>query len=231
VTDYRNRRILAEAARVECWRTGPILRAATWTVAIELWRQAGRAAELGQPAGRKPLGLDAPENGLDRAGAPVGWLVRGDSPDGYLQPAGAPAPGYYVSTTALQDPKWRDTDPRRYFDAAALPGFVLPGHDLDPYRVQLGDYALVQFGPYRIWAQAFDRGPAGKMLELSVAACNALGIPDCARSGGVKGGVSITILPGSRKMSGPVTKPQLIEEINRAGIAAARAVGLRIGPG
>jgi hypothetical protein len=68
------------------------------------------------------------------------------------------------------------------------------------------------------------------MLELSVAACQALGIPDCARSGGVKGGVSITILPGSRKMSGPVTKPQLIEEINRAGIAAARAVGLRIGP-
>jgi hypothetical protein len=47
VTDYRNRRILAEAARSECWRTGPILRAATWTVAIELWRQAGRAAELG----------------------------------------------------------------------------------------------------------------------------------------------------------------------------------------
>ena len=183
-----------------------------------------------QPPGRKPLGLDAPENGLDRAGAPVGWLVRGDSPDGYLQPAGAPAPGYYVSTTALQDPKWRDTDPRRYFDAAALPGFVLPGHDLDPYRVQLGDYALVQFGPYRIWAQAFDRGPAGKMLELSVAACQALGIPDCARSGGIKGGVSITILPGSRKMSGPVTKPQPIDEINRAGIAAARAVGLRIGP-
>lgn len=47
MTDYRHRRILAEAARVECWRTGPILRAATWTVAVELWRQAGRAAELG----------------------------------------------------------------------------------------------------------------------------------------------------------------------------------------
>lgn len=47
MSDYRNRRILAEAARVECWRTGPILRAATWTVAIELWRQASRAAELG----------------------------------------------------------------------------------------------------------------------------------------------------------------------------------------
>jgi len=181
------------------------------------------------PPGRIPLGLDAPENGLDR-GRPVGWLVREDSPEGYIQPAGAPAPGYYMSTTALIDPRWRDTDARRYFDAAALPGFVLPGRGLGPWRVQLGDVALVQFGERRVWAQAFDVGPAGHMLELSIAACLALGIPDCARSGGTEKGVSITILPGSRKWFGPVVKPQPVDEINRAGIAAARAVGLRIGP-
>lgn len=181
------------------------------------------------PSGRRPLGLDAPENGLDR-GRPVGWLVREDSPEGYIQPAGTPAPGYYMSTTALIDPRWRDTDARRYFDAAALPGFVLPGRGLSPWRVQLGDVALVQFGERRVWAQAFDVGPAGHMLELSIAACLALGIPDCARSGGTEKGVSITILPGSRKWFGPVVKPQPVDEINRAGIAAARAVGLRIGP-
>lgn len=181
------------------------------------------------PSGRRPLGLDAPENGLGR-GLPVGWLVREDSPEGYIQSAGAPAPGYYMSTTALIDPRWRDTDARRYFDAAALPGFVLPGRGLSPWRVQLGDVALVQFGERRVWAQAFDVGPAGHMLELSIAACLALGIPDCARSGGTEKGVSITILPGSRKWFGPVVKPQPVDEINRAGIAAARAVGLRIGP-
>lgn len=187
-----------------------------------------RARSAWLPPGRGPLGLDAPENGLDEHGRPVGWLVREDSPDGYLQPLGAPAPGYYVSTTALQDHRWRETDPRRYFDAAALPGFVLPGHDLDPYRVHLGDVALVQWGPYRIWAQAFDVGPAGRMLELSVAACSALGIPDCARSGGVPGGVDITILPGSRKHFGRQPQPESIDEINRAGRAASAAVGLRI---
>ncbi len=186
---------------------------------------------LWQPAGRKPRGLDAPENGLDRAGRPVGWLVTETAPDGYIQPEGAPAPGFFVSTTSLIDQRWKQTDPKRYFDAAALPGFVLPGHDLDPYRVELGDLALVQWGTSRIWAQAFDRGPAGKMLELSMAACAALGIPDCARSGGVSAGVNITILPGSRKWFGPAgVKPQPQEEINRAGLAAARGVGLRIGP-
>lgn len=181
------------------------------------------------PSGRKPIGLDAPENGLDR-GRPVGWLVRENSPEGYIQPAGAPAPGYYVSQTALVDGRFRETDPRRYFDSAALPGFVLPRHDLDPWRVQLGDVALVQFGDRRVWAQAFDVGPAGHMLELSIAACLALGIPDCARSGGTEKGVNITILPGSRKWFGPVVKPQPVDEINSAGIAAARSVGLRIGP-
>ena len=179
------------------------------------------------PAGRKPLGLDAPENGLDLKGRPVGWLTTRAAPAGYIQPEGAPAPGYYASTTALQDPRWREHDPRRYFDAAALPGFVLPGRDLDPYRVQLGDVALVQWGPFKVWAQAFDIGPAGRMLELSVHACHALGIPDCARSGGVEDGVNITILPGSHRWFGRSPRPESLDEINRVGIAAARAVGLR----
>lgn len=182
------------------------------------------------PAGRKPLGLDAPENGLGRDGRPVGWLTTRDAPAGYIQPEGAPAPGYYVSTTALFDGVRREHDPRRYFDSAALPGFVLPGRDLDPYRVQLGDLALVQWGPYKIWAQAFDIGPAGRMLELSVQACHALGIPDCARSGGVPSGVDITILPGSRRWFGRPPRPESLDEINRVGIAAARAVGLQTGP-
>ena len=105
----------------------------------------------------------------------------------------------------------------------------MPARDLDSYRVRLGDVALVQWGARKIWAQAFDIGPAGKMLELSVQACYALGIPDCARSGGVEDGVTITILPGSNRWFGRSPRPEDIDEINRVGIAAARAVGLRIG--
>jgi len=182
-----------------------------------------------RPAGRAPYGLDAPENGGSSPETGYGWLVR----DGraYIQPPGAPAPGFYVSQTALVDGRYRDTDPRRYFDAAALPGFVLPGRDLDPYRVHLGDLALVEYNGRRIWAQAFDVGPPGRMVELSIAACFALGIPDCARSGGTEEGVDITILPGSRKWFGGPPRPESLDEINRAGRAAARGVGLRIGPG
>lgn len=48
---------------------------------------------------------------------------------------------------------------------------------------------------------AYDVGPAdSERLEMSVKACEMLKIPNCARSGGTKSGVSITVLPGSRRL-------------------------------
>lgn len=182
---------------------------------------------LWRPAGRGPLGLDAPESGGRSPTDAWGWLLINGQP--YVQPEGAPAPGYYLSTTALQDQAYELTDPRRYFDAAALPGWVLPGRDLRRYGVDLGDLALIEHGPFRVWAQAFDAGNTGKMLELSIAACEALGIPDCARSGGVPSGVDITILPGSRiwlRNAAGSDMPGTAQEIERAGRTAGAAVGL-----
>lgn len=185
---------------------------------------------LWQPAGRGALGLDAPESGGRSPTDAWGWLLVDGQP--YVQPAGSAAPGAYMSTTALYDPAYEATDPRRWFDSAALPGWVLPAHDLRRYGVDLGDLALIEHGPYKTWAQAFDAGNPGRMVELSIAACAALGIPDCARRGGVSGGVNITILPGSRiwlRNSEGRPVPGTAQEIDRAGRAAAAAVGLRTG--
>jgi hypothetical protein len=183
------------------------------------------------PEGRAPYGLDAPENGgkrifagddevlyrawgflLDKHGEPV------------IQGLHDPAPGYYVSTTALRYESLPLTDPKSYFDSASLPGATLPGEDLLPYGVSLGDLALVKHGPYKVFVRFFDVGKSGDLLELSPAACDALGIPDRARDVGAEDGTSITIFPGS---SGLLAHPLAsADEIQTAGKRAAALHGL-----
>ncbi len=185
--------------------------------------------KLWLPAGRGPLGLDAPENGGHAPDDAWGWVVEDGAP--LVQGEGDPAPGYLVSTAALRDHRLPESDPASYFDSAGAPGWTLPAQDLERYGVQLGDLALVSFGPYKIWAQAFDSGHPAGLLELSVHACSALGIPDCGRAGGVKSGVDIVILPGSGTWLVDHLsrrRPGTTEEINEAGLAAARAVGMEL---
>lgn len=193
------------------------------------------------PEGRRlPMGLDAPENGLrvlrDTTGQVIGYrcfgVVAGEDGQPHLQGAEDPCPGAYLSTTSLIDGRWPPTSPNRYFDSVSLPGFVMPGHDLDEFHVLIGDLALIEYQGAEIWAQCFDTGNAGATkIELSVGACDALGIPSNARSGGCSSGVKVTILPGSRAMywDKGVVRPLSADQIQDAGRDAARAAGLRIG--
>jgi hypothetical protein len=178
------------------------------------------------PAGRAARGLDCPENGGETPGRAWGWLTQEGWP--VLQGEHDPAPGYYVSTTKLQDPAYRESDPRRYFDSAGAPGWTLPGRDLEKHGVGIGDLAWVELGGVGIWCQGFDRGNSGHLLELSVDACYRLGVRDCARSGGVRGGASITILPGSAHLLGG--RPSSPEAIRAAGERAVLLYGFKKGP-
>ena len=144
-----------------------------------------------QPPGRAPIGLDAPEN------------MTGPK---LLQMTG-PGAGSYLSKTALVHPGYREGDARRYFDSAAVPGWVIPRGAFAGQDVALGDLAIIASEDpetqeeIRVVAMAYDVGPAdSERLEMSVKACEMLKIPNCARSGGTKSGVSITVLPGSRRL-------------------------------
>lgn len=138
-----------------------------------------------QPPGRAPIGLDAPEN------------MTGPK---LLQMTG-PGAGSYLSKTALVHPGYREGDARRYFDSAAVPGWVIPRGAFAGQDVALGDLASLSYGGVTIWAQAYDIGPAdSERVEISVEACRQLGIPSCARSGGTTEGVDVVVLPGSRRM-------------------------------
>jgi hypothetical protein len=110
-----------------------------------------------------------------------------------------PAPGYYVSTTALYDPNNPNTrDPHRYVDAATIPYIVLHPKALNHAR--LGDFATVvnfQNGKISAAIVADVSAPDLPVGEGSIALAEALGINSSPRHGGKDGGVAYLIYPGS----------------------------------
>jgi hypothetical protein len=106
-----------------------------------------------------------------------------------IQTAADPAPGFYISTTSLEDPNCDRKDPRRYVNSEAVNFIVLPG------RLGLGakpgDFAVVirpATGVYD-YAVYADVGPANKIGEGLIAAYGSSGRPSSPKSGGVAHGI------------------------------------------
>jgi hypothetical protein len=53
-------------------------------------------------------------------------VVTGDDGEPVIQNRTDPAPGFYVSTTSLEDPRQAVTNPSRYVDATKIPYIVIP---------------------------------------------------------------------------------------------------------
>ena len=137
-------------------------------------------------------GLDA----LANAGSPGNWFgiyTRKGVP--IVQADTSPAPGFYISTTSLQDKSIKEAEPTRYVDAESIPYFVIN---------TANDSAC-----YAIFA---DTGPKNKIGEGSMALAKALGINSSPRSGGVDSGIVYILFPGSGD-----GKPKSIAEIKLAG--------------
>lgn len=103
-----------------------------------------------------------------------------------IQGPNDPAPGFYVSPTALQNKHLARADPRRYVDSLTIPYISLPGHHHDVLRASLGDLAMVINGQngHRCAAICADIGPRAKIGEGSIALAGALGLNGNARHGG-----------------------------------------------
>lgn len=162
-----------------------------------------------------------PDNssGLDylvNAGKPGSWwaLVTDDGrPSGnpIIQKDSDPAPGFYISTTSLEDGSRDRTDPRRYVDSATVPYIVLPGRF---NHGKLGDLAAVcrEDTGKVAFAVVADVGPANKIGEGSIALAERLGIPSNAKNGGIDHGITYIVFPNSGEHW-----PMTVEEINQAG--------------
>ncbi len=157
------------------------------------------------------LGLDSPSH----AGHPGNWwalVTDNEKTTGrpVVQGESDPAPGYYVSTTALYD---RDNpnprDPHRYVDALKIPYVVLHPKALGFAR--LGDFATVvnlQNGNISGAVVADVSAPNLPVGEGSIALAEALEIDSSPRHGGKDGDVAYLIYPGSGN-----GKPRPLEEI------------------
>jgi len=150
---------------------------------------------------------------LGNAGKPGNWwaLVTDNgrpSGDPVIQSGSDPAPGFYISTTSLEDESKDRRDPRRYVDAESINFFVLPGRL--GLGAQLGDFGVVvrpaaNDYDYAIYA---DVGPASKIGEGSIALAAALGIPSNPKNGGAGHGIIYIVFPGSRQ-GWPLTQAQI----------------------
>ena len=121
-----------------------------------------------------------------------------------------PAPGYYVSTTALYDsanPNPRD--PHRYVDSLMIPYVMLAPKALR--YAHLGDFATVvnlHNGKVAAAIVADESAPELPVGEGSIALADALGVDSNPRDGGKDKDIAYIIYPGSGN-----GKPRQLKEI------------------
>jgi hypothetical protein len=126
---------------------------------------------------------------LENAGHPGNWwgIATDRRGNPIVQGQFDPAPGAYVSTTALNIPGYADGTPGRYVDSEAVPGIVVPGSlaRMVP-GIVLGCRAQVERLDRNISVPAvvFDTGPATHLGEGSIALAKALGINPSPKTGG-----------------------------------------------
>lgn len=174
----------------------PTLERGAWTFTAGLAIDADGAPHAYALPGSGLIGLDLIAN----AGTPGHWygLACDNSGVPYVQGSQDPAPGYAVSTTALYDVSCAIGNPRRYVDASTIPYVVTPAELYRKDGVRMGDLAVVLRYDRVCYAIVADVGPHGHYGEASMACARQLGIDDSPRSGGVGGGVTYIIFPGSR---------------------------------
>jgi len=195
-----------------------------------VWRMPGKSAlffraGMAIDADGAPNAYHPEKKGIDHlgnAGRPGNWwalVTDNGKPSGtpVRQGPNDPFPGFYISTTALQDASKQRTDPGRYVDSRTVPYVALPPAVLAPRReggARLGDFVAVMNLTNDKVASAIvaDIGPKDKLGEGSIALAEALGIPSSPRTGGVKSHVAYGVFPRSGNR-----KPRPVEDISKGG--------------
>jgi hypothetical protein len=165
---------------------------------------AGMAIDAdGAPNAYGPSGTD-PLDYLANAGSEGDWWGIACDSDGnpYVQKVYHPYPGYYVSTTSLQNTQFPDTSPDHNLNSVEIPFIVLPTSDA--LGCQTGDLGLI----YNIntgdntYVIVGDRGP--EVGEASICAARCLSVDCDPKTGGCDSGVVYLIWAQSAKGWQPV---------------------------
>ena len=208
-----NSKLLTTLGGVDIYQAGSIVH---WTGGLTIDAD-------GSPYAYHPksnLGLD----NLANAGRPGNWWALACGAGGLpvIQIDEDPAPGFYVSTTALCDPRKFTSDPLKYVDSGTIPYVVLPRGlrtaETGKEALSLGDFALVinLANGHKVPAICADIGPSEQIGEGSIALANALDVPSSPRTGGCTYGIVTILFPGSRTTP---AWPHTVAEINAHVIA------------
>jgi Fungal chitosanase of glycosyl hydrolase group 75 len=134
---------------------------------------------------------------LANAGSPGNWwaIATNEGGEPFIQDNDSPAPGYYVSYTALEDKTKENWDQTKYPDASIMPYVVMPGHDL--FGEKMGDFCyVVNFANSKSCGAILgDIGPDNEIGEGSIALADLLKIPSDPRTGGIDKDVVYIIFP------------------------------------
>jgi Fungal chitosanase of glycosyl hydrolase group 75 len=135
---------------------------------------------------------------LANAGSPGNWwgiACSGDEP--FVQSSWHPAPGFYVSTTALCNPEYPENHPYRYVDSERYCFAVIPG---GASFAKLGDVGLAynQDTGDNMYFALGDVGPQDQIGECSMLLGRCLGLNPSPKTGGTsKRIINYVILPDS----------------------------------
>jgi hypothetical protein len=142
---------------------------------------------------------------LANAGKPGNWwgVYTDASGKPVTQSIYLPAPGYYISTTALIDSSQPADHPDRYLDSERYPFMVAPGNFGEGW--QLGDvgFCYNEKTTDNMYCATGDIGPKDKIGEVSILLASLLGINADPKKGGVSGGIVYVVFPGSNSVYRP----------------------------
>ncbi|WP_346188775.1 glycoside hydrolase family 75 protein [Rubritalea halochordaticola] len=164
--------------------------------------QSGMAIDAdGSPRAYGPAGTQ-PLDYLEDAGHPGNWwgVVTNALGEPVVQRQGDPYPGYYVSTTALQNFKYGVESPYRYVNSEKVAFLVVPPREAEKMNgIGLADLAVVwnRRNDTHQFCIVADIGPRKQLGEGSVYLADKLGINSNAKTGGQSGDVVYFIFPKS----------------------------------
>ena len=135
---------------------------------------------------------------LANAGSPGNWWgIYAPNGEPVVQSIYHPAPGYYISTTALFNPVYPEDHPDRYIDSERYPFCVIPSSFGQGWK--LGDVGLClnQRSGDNMYCATADIGPADHIGEVSMLLAKCLGLKPDPKSGGCESGIVYVVFPGS----------------------------------
>jgi hypothetical protein len=136
---------------------------------------------------------------LANAGNPGNWwgILTDSSGKPVIQSIYHPAPGYYVSTTALTNPAYSEDHPDHYIDSERYPFMVVPGSFGNGWKLGDVGFCLNEKTGDNMYCATGDIGPTNHLGEVSMLLAKCLGLKPDPKTGGCDSGIIYVVFPGS----------------------------------